>query len=181
MHSALVALLLTGLVLLACVCIGYKRRRTRVQREDSWRPKALQGAPIAFAEAKFVTDKPFPLVAKLDRALRLGATLTLAELKTRPTHRIYQSDVIELSAQKLAFEQGAREVVNATAYVVTQNPETGSRHTHAVQLMSNTELTELAHRRNRILSGKELPRITQHRGLCRSCAFFSRCRPDLQT
>jgi len=176
MTSGLVAIVL--LAFAALVYAVHKTRRNSISREDAWRPGAFHGAPIAFAEKKFFTAWPFPLVAKVDRALRIGETITIAELKTRRSHRIYSSDVIELSAQKLALEEGAGEFVNPVAYVVTQHPASARRQTHPVRLLSRSELIGLARRRDRILAGLETPRLAPNRGMCRSCAFYSRCQPD---
>jgi len=87
-------------------------------------PPELRSARLAFAERLFRSEGPIPLVAQLDRAYRTTAgVLVLIELKTRAASRAYGSDVIELSAQRLALEARTGDVVADHAYVLTQNPD----------------------------------------------------------
>ncbi len=170
-----------GLFLLIAGAVLYLRARHRLrsaEREDAWRPPELRGAPIVYAEKQFFASLPIRLVARVDRGLRTGRGIVLAELKTRSPERPYMSDVIELSAQKLALEESAGEVVSRTAYVVTQHPTTGTRRTHPVRLLNTAEVIALARRRERIIAGTERARIAWNRSLCRPCAFFEQCRPD---
>src|SRR5437879_7864348 len=73
--------------------------------ERHWLPKELQHSQLAFAEKTFRTWRPIGLIVRVDRGYRLKGELYLAEFKTRTRAVTYSSDVIELSAQKLAIEK----------------------------------------------------------------------------
>lgn len=115
-------------------------------------------------------------MARVDRGYRRhDGTITLVELKTRQTDRIYRSDLIELSAQRVALEGATGEQVDAFGIVVVQS---GPRYrVHRVRLMSRRAILDLAIRRATLLDGKAFPRPASSRRLCAACAYRSRCHP----
>jgi len=112
----------------------------------------------------------------VDRGYRRhDGTITLVELKTRETDRIYRSDLIELSAQRVALEGATGEQVDCFGIVVVQ---VGARnHAHRVRLMSRRAILDLAMRRARLLDGDALPRPAASHRLCAACFYRSRCHP----
>jgi CRISPR-associated exonuclease Cas4 len=99
---------------------------------------------LAFAERLFRSEGPVPLVAKLDRAYRNAAgVLVLIELKTRVTSRAYGSEVIELSAQRLALAAQTGDVVSDYAYVLTQHPDGRRTGWHLVRLLAHADVVAL--------------------------------------
>lgn len=136
------------LIAIAVVAAVVLWQRHRARRSDVfWRPLELRGAQTVFAERMFETLTAPPLVAKVDRGFRASGAIVLVELKTRRRPQAYRSDVIELSAQKLAVEEEAGETVKPFAYVVTQHPSTGERRHHRVRLLDAHELAQIARRR----------------------------------
>ena len=102
---------------------------------------------LEFAERGFYTRWPFRLYAKIDRAYRTpDGAIVLTELKRRFKRQAYQSDVVELSAQKIAIERGAKRSVAATAFVVVEHPGTSERTPIRVTLLREDELTTLSKR-----------------------------------
>jgi len=80
--------------------------------EKAWKPESLKTAALEHAERTFVTERPFRLVAKIDRAYRTpSGLLVLMELKRPPRPRAYRSDIVELSAQKVAIENSTSQRV----------------------------------------------------------------------
>jgi len=135
----------------------------------------LRRASIAYAEKTFRSRK-HTLVAKLDRAYRVGGTLHLIELKTRKWHRVYRSDIIELSAQRVALHDDTGEEVSDVAFVVTQVGR--DRRAHRVRLLSSDEVLAIQRRRRDILRGTVTPDYAPRDGVCNGCALKEKCRPE---
>lgn len=166
---ACAALIATALIVMRAAC----RRRSCA---SDWTPIEVQGDLLAYAERNFRSTGDIPIVARVDRGYRRhDGTITLVELKTRDTDRIYPSDLIELSAQRVALEGATGEQVDSFGIVVVQ---VGSRNrTHRVRLMSRRVILDLAIRRARLLDGEALPRPASSRRLCAACVYRSRCHP----
>jgi CRISPR-associated exonuclease Cas4 len=142
-------------------------------------PAELKGATLEFAERVFYTRWPFRIYAKIDRAYRTpDGALVLTELKRRFKRLAYQSDVVELSAQKLAIERGARRSVAETGFVVVENPTTRQRTPILVTLLRKDELTALRRRYQLLVDGTVTPDKANDIRLCRSCAYIDRCKPE---
>jgi len=143
--------------------------------DRGWMPLELRRATLAYAEQLFRAPGRPMITAKVDRAYRRrDGRLVLVELKTRRINRVYLSDVIELSAQRVAITRDTGEDVLAHAYVVVQGP-TGRRATHRVRLLSAEELDQLVRRREDVLAGAQLPRRARMEGLCKACIFAPEC------
>ena len=148
--------------------------------ERHWLPRELQHAQLAFAEKTFRTWQPIGLIARADRGYRLRGELHLAEFKTRTRAVAYSSDVIELSAQKLAIEKITGERVSEIGYVLTQDPLGKRRSVHKVRLLPRADVIAVATRREAILKRRVVPRYTSSQGLCDDCAYRAECKPELQ-
>jgi len=170
---------IVGGTLAAALWIVWRRHWHGV-RERAWLPEELKGARLEFAERLFRTARPFGLFAKVDRAYgRADGTLVLTELKRRFRAQAYQSDAVELSAQKLAIERGAKRRVAAAGFVVVEHPATRQRTPISVRLLGEEELIALRQRYERLLLGAVLPKKANDVRLCRSCAYVARCKPEL--
>jgi CRISPR/Cas system-associated exonuclease Cas4 (RecB family) len=148
--------------------------------ERKWRPKELRRAELAFAEKTFRTWRPIRLIARADRGYRWRGELHLAEFKTRARAVAYPSDVIELSAQRLAIEARTGERVSEIAYVLAETPVDKRRSVHPVQLLPRAAIVAVAKRREAILKGSVAPRYADSPRLCRHCAYRAECKPDQQ-
>ena len=150
--------------------------RVRSYADRSWLPRDLRDAKLVYAERVFKATEPLSLVAKLDRAYRgLDGVITLVELKTRPENRPYLSDVIELSAQRVALEAQTGQRVADYGYVLIQRSTGGPKIPHRVELLSTEKVTAVAARREAILAEKAIPNFTPFKGLCAQCAFRHKC------
>jgi len=156
---------------------------TRVRRilafsvERTSRPEALVDAELLYVEKLFRVSEPVNLVAKLDRAYRTPSGLiVLLEFKTRRMRRPFRSDVIQLSAQRMALAGQTHQTVAPYAYVVVKTPDKAARCTaHRVQLMPEEVVVGLVRRREDILSNRAEPRYAESKAMCRTCAFRSAC------
>ena len=96
-----------GAVALGMLLHLRKRQARGVERRS--RPAALRDAELVHIEKTFRATSPVPIAGKLDRAYRLpSGQLVLVELKTRWNGAPNFSDVIQLSAQRVALSGGHR-------------------------------------------------------------------------
>lgn len=178
MPAAELWLLLAGCVV--CVTAAWAAARVVRQRSvkvDQWMPEALKDCTLAYAERTFRSGDDRPVVARVDRAYRgRNGLIVLVELKTRQVDRVHLSDIIELSAQRVALEGQTREPVARIAWVVVESA--GRRTAHRVTLLPPRALWDLAARRDALLAGAETPNYPATTGVCATCAHRSRCRPS---
>ncbi|MBE0548565.1 MAG: PD-(D/E)XK nuclease family protein [Rubrivivax sp.] len=170
--------LLTLALALGMIVTLRRRRAVLADRmERVGRPSDLKDAELICLERRFDISEPVRLSTRLDRAYRMPSGLVvLLELKTRNVNRAFRSDVIQLSAQRLALELKTGQVVAHHGYVVAQMPD-GAREPHRVQLASGEAVVALVRRREAILAGRINPTPAASVGVCRTCAYRSIC-PD---
>jgi CRISPR-associated exonuclease Cas4 len=175
-------ILLFILSVIATLITGWKmapRWRARVS-EEKWRPQELRHARLAFAEKTFKAWRPIRLIARADRGYRLNGELHVAEFKTRARAVAHSSDVIELSAQRLAIETSTGEPVSDIGYVLVQDSFDKRRSVHKVRLLPRPDVIALAKRREAILNGRIVPKYTASQQLCSQCAYRAECKPDVR-
>lgn len=167
-------------VVVLLILIRWVRRARLVASDKAWRPWELQDAELVYAEQVFKANGPVTLVAKVDRGYRdMRGVITLVELKTRRVDRPYLSDVIELSAQRSALAAQTQGLIATHGYVLVQQPGSGRRTLHRVQLLTHEEVISLAKRREAILANRKEAQYASSSGLCEQCAFRQQCKPPL--
>lgn len=164
-----------GVLTLALALLLVHGWRRSAERRS--RPKALVHAELVYMEQLFRIRDPIPLVARVDRAYRLpGGSLVLVELKSRKRNRPYLSDVIQLSAQRLAIEMQTGEVVEPYGFVsVPPRSSLGSFSSHRVGLLSTADLVRLYARRAEVLALRVVPDYAASKITCDGCALRSKC------
>lgn len=168
-----VACALVGLTLAFLLAAVW--RGSRVPAERASRPEALAEADLVYMERLFRIHQPIRLVAKVDRVYRLpGGSLVLVELKTRGQDRLYLTDIIQLSAQRLAIEIQTGAVVEPYAFVSVLRPNRKVR-SHQVRLLDAAAVVALYRRREAILARRASPAYASSESACRGCALRSRC------
>jgi PD-(D/E)XK nuclease superfamily len=169
------ALIVIALFTSALLFVRFRFAAGHDSADQEGLPADLVGAELAYAERTF-RSRQRRLVAKLDRAYRVDGELKLVELKTRARDEVYMSDIIELSVQRLALQDGANEVVSPQAWVIVQNTITGARRPHKVRLMGTTEVTDMKNRYRAIVVGKvREPAPARAVRQCASCGHRDRC------
>lgn len=149
--------------------------RRRFVQVDQWMPEALKNHTVAYLEQTFRSGDDRPVIARVDRAYRgPSGLIVLVELKTRQVDRVYPSDIIELSTQRVAAEGETGERVAPVAWVVVESA--AGRRAHRVSLMSPHAVRKLASRREALLAGTEPPLYPTTSRVCSSCAYRARCR-----
>ena len=170
-----------GGIVVVCLALAIAGSRSGTSEaalaEQTSRPPALRDAEVVYMERLFRTSTPVGVVAKIDRAYRLpSGLLVLVELKTRWFNQACLSDVIQLSAQRMAVMGQTRQAVATHAYVMVKAP-TGRALpiAHRVDLMSDEHVVALVRRREDILAGRVLPRWPISLKTCGTCAFRKEC------
>ena len=145
--------------------------------ERALRPAALRDAELVYMEKLFRISTPVGLVAKLDRAYRLpSGLLVLVEFKTRWSNQPFLSDVIQLSAQRMAVMGQTGQSVASYGYVMVKAPTRQALPIpHLVKLMTDEQVVALVRRREDFLAGQVLPRWPLSRKTCLTCAFRAQC------
>jgi len=171
---------LGGLVVVCLALVIAWRRSVATDAalaERASRPDALRDAELLYMERLFRTSKPVGLVARLDRAYRMpSGLLVLVEFKTRWINRPCLSDVIQLSAQRLAVMGQTGQAVAPYGYVMVKTPSNRALPiAHRVSLMAEAQLLALVRRREDVLAGHVLPRRSSSRKTCLGCAFRAKC------
>ncbi len=167
-----------AIVGLALVMARWRSVETDAARtERASRPVALRDAELIYMERLFRVFTPVGLVAKLDRAYRMpSGLLVLVEFKTRWSNQPCLSDVIQLSAQRMAVMGQTGQAVASHAYVMVKTQAGRSMPTaHCVELMSDDQVIALIRRRDDLLAGRLLPRRPLSLRTCDTCSFRGRC------
>ena len=170
-----------GLLVRLLLLLWRAHNRGKVRRaEKVWKPDSLTTAVLEYAERAFFTEHPFRLVAKIDRAYRTpSGHLVLTELKRRPCPRAYRSDIVELSAQKVAIENSTSHRVADVAFVVVEHPLSKVRTPIPVQLLGESEIVALAQRYRDISVRRTIPIKAERHALCASCGYNTQCGPKV--
>lgn len=162
----------------AALLLWNAHRRISASRREvarQWDLAEFAGKRLLYSEQLFRAPQS-RLVAKVDRAYEAPSdAVELLELKTRPQHRVYRSDVIEMSAQRVAVEEVDGTRVHDTAFVLTESTRDGSRQLHRIQLMERAAVLALRDKRHRLLRGELPAQGASTRALCTSCAYAKEC------
>jgi CRISPR-associated exonuclease Cas4 len=168
-------------VVACAACVGavwaaVRLVRRRAVEANEWISGKFKDHTLAYSERMFRSGGARQVVARVDRAYRArDGLITLVELKTRATDRSHLSDVIELSAQRVALAGETEEPVARIGWVVVES--SAGRSAHRVTLMSPQAVRNLASRRDALLAGTASPEFPAQRGMCASCAYRLRCHP----
>ncbi len=168
---------------LALVMARWRSVQTDAARAE-WasRPAALRDAELVYMEKLFRISTPVELVAKLDRAYRMpSGLLVLVEFKTRWSNQPFLSDVIQLSAQRMAVMGQTGQSVASYGYVMVKAPTTRALPTaYRVELLSDDQVVALVRRREAILANRISARRAWSKKACRTCALRQQCDSLLQ-
>ena len=144
------------------------------ERRD--RPAGLRDAELFCVESQFRSKSRWPIVARVDRAYRLPTgLLVLVELKTRSAPAVRTSDVIQLSAQRVAVEDELRVQVADEAFVVFPGRHSAPPTSRAVRLMSREQVEAVAARRRRLIDGLDRPQWPDSEHICHGCGQRAAC------
>lgn len=165
-----VGVFLAGLILL----FRYGRRFAQIG--DFGLPLELRRAELVYAEQAFQTDDKPRLRARVDRAYRKSnGAYVLVELKTRSRKVAFQSDVIELSVQRVALAVQMNVPVELYGYVLIQQIDGRTLGVVRVPLLGEQSVYQLAEWRQQIVEGEGVPRVNGFPHLCKTCSYRAAC------
>ena len=141
----------------------------------NWFPDELRYASLAYAEQTFSLDHPIKLIARVDQAYRYKGKLTLMEYKIRRVERVFISDVIELSVQKMILELASGTKVNDYGFVVVEHPDIAGRRAMKVFLLKHEQIIAFYHRRMRLLNQTTSADHAESSSQCRQCEYLREC------
>lgn len=137
-----------------------------VQIHRSRRPGPL------WREKPFSIRFPFPLRGTPDLVRReADGTLTIHDLKIRPTPRAFPSDVLQLSLYRLLVARATGRKVNPVGYVRSRSGGPETEKLIPVALLEEDELVRIRHRYDAIESGRAVPSLCPSAAYCRQCGF----------
>jgi CRISPR/Cas system-associated exonuclease Cas4 (RecB family) len=165
------AVLVFGLFLFLIV-----RARRVVRREERWLPAEIAAGKLMFSEQVFTGPGYMPVVARVDRVYRARAQLHLVELKVRRDVRVHETDVIELSVQRVAVQAATGTDVSLKSFVMIEHPDSHRRAVRAADLLTEEHVAWLIARRRAILDGIEQPIEAKSKGRCARCEYRSECK-----
>ena len=166
------------LLLAVALAVTWHLVRCHRARVEEWRdrPAGLRDAELFCVESQFRSKSRSPIVARVDRAYRLPTgLLVLVELKTRSAPAVRTSDVIQLSAQRVAVEDELRVQVADDAFVVFPGRHSAPPTARAVRLMSREQVEAVAARRRRLIDGLDRPRWPDSEHICHGCGQRAAC------
>jgi len=167
-----------GLLLAVALVVSWQllRRQHALVAERRDRPADLRDADLICVESQFRSKSRWPIVARVDRAYRLPSGLVvLVELKTRSTAAVRESDVIQLSAQRVAVEDEMRVQVSDEAFVVFPGRHSAPPTARAVRLMSREQVESIGARRRLLIDGLDRPRWPDSEHVCHGCGQRAAC------
>jgi CRISPR-associated exonuclease Cas4 len=165
------AILVFGLFLFLIV------RACRVAwREERWLPAEIAAGKLMFSEQVFTGPAYMPVVARVDRVYMAGAQLHLVELKVRRGVRVHETDVIELSAQRVAVQASTGMDVSLKGFVMIEHPDSHRRVVRKANLLTEEQVAWLIARRRAILDGTEQPAEADAKGRCTRCEYRRECK-----
>lgn len=136
-------------------------------------PEALKKMHLWQKEKRYECGAPIGLVCRIDEAyMDEHGTITLSETKTRRWPKVYDSDILQLSAQRLAVSENGRRVSD-TGYVRLITP-TGNEY-RQVRLLDPDEVIAAKLLYDDLVQGKYAGRPCNNRAICQTCLYQSEC------
>lgn len=141
---------------------------------QGWMPDELRTARIVMVEKAVRIRSPYRIAGRPDRVyLIAGIGHIPVEYKNRDEHRVYDTDVAQLSLQAWALRQAGLST-GTFGYVVVNRRKTRERKAIKVPLKDDAFCVALIERYLALRAGKALPH--KRRGAkCRSCGHRHYC------
>jgi hypothetical protein len=136
-------------------------------------PEMLRDAKLLWKERAVRCSTPVSLHGTLDEAfVDRSGTMILSETKLRRLKRVYASDVLQLSAYKLALEgEGKRVAGKGFVRVITP----GGNEYKVVTLMSADEVIAARKLHGDLVRGRSTGAKCNVESVCRSCEYKKPC------
>jgi CRISPR/Cas system-associated exonuclease Cas4 (RecB family) len=151
-----------------------------IPAEQRWMPRELRRATRIAVEQEFACVDPTPLIARPDQVFELrNGALVVSDLKIRDHNRIYNTDVAQLSLDRLVLQSATGRLVAAHGYILIRHPITGTYLAHRISLWSETRTQAIVARYQALRDQAATPVKANQRGKCANCGHRRICRPEL--
>lgn len=158
----------------ALLALGVLAALVLLYRSQAALPRPLHGASLYMNEQRLKIDAPVALSGRVDQVWQArDGMLVVTDTKTRRTARVYDSDVVQLSAYAYMLRHSQDMPVHRTAYVRTP-ARWGSRFT-PVELLPDEAIEAFHARYHAVSHGLTDPRCNAGEALCNHCGHRPRC------
>lgn len=141
---------------------------------QNWLPPELATAKVAQVERTLFVHAPFRVVGRPDQVYRLPDGLHVpVECKNRDAHRVYETDVAQLSLQAWMLRLNGYATADF-AFVAVNSRGTGRRKAIKVQLRDDAYCEWLIRRYIDVTQYRVQPRQSRG-GKCNSCGYRALC------
>lgn len=177
-----VAMLLAAVVVLVLVGLSKPDSQATTNpyaNELAQMPAEIASAPLVMSERRLSTNRPIPLIARVDQVFLIEGRLVPVETKTRFLREVFDYDRIELGVQAVVLRHanvpGLRDYPVADyGYVRLVRPD-GSVAYRRTSFPDEQQVIALAQRRLALEQGSAEPLAATSPRLCRSCGQRDRC------
>lgn len=141
---------------------------------QNWLPSELAEGKVTHVERNLFINSPFPVVGRPDQVYRLADGLHVPlENKNRDDHRVYETDIAQLSLQAWLLRLNGLETA-PFAFVAINSRRTRKRRAIRVELRDDAYCEQLVARYLDIIERRAKPHKSRgHK--CNSCGHLSVC------
>lgn len=141
---------------------------------QNWRPADLKAGKVVLVEKNLFTNAPFAVVGRPDQVVRLpNGQHVPVENKNRDFHRIYETDIAELSLQAWLLRLNGMPTASY-GYVAANSRKTGERRALKVELRGDAYCEGLIRRYLDLIEGRVKAKASRGRK-CDTCGHRSVC------
>lgn len=142
---------------------------------QDWLPPELAAGKVAQVERNLFINAPFPVVGRPDQVYRLADELHVPlENKNRDDHRVYETDIAQLSLQAWLLRLNGLETA-PFGFVVINSRKTRKRQAIRVELRDDAFCERLVARYLDIIERRAKPRKSRGRK-CNTCGHRAECQ-----
>lgn len=141
---------------------------------QDWLPDELKAGTLIMVERNLKVSAPFRVIGRPDQVYRLKDRLHVPlENKNRDDHRVYDTDVAQLSLQAWLLRLNGMPTA-PFGYVAINSRKTGVRKAIRVSLQDDAYCETLVRRYLAITAGQGEPRKVRG-GKCKTCGHRDYC------
>ena len=141
---------------------------------QNWLPPELAAGTVAQVERNLFINAPFPVVGRPDQVYRLPDGLHVPlENKNRDAHRVYETDIAQLSLQAWLLRLNGLETA-PFGFVAINNRKTRERRAMRVELRDDAYCEQLVARYIDLTERRAKARKSRGRK-CDTCGHRSEC------
>lgn len=146
---------------------------------QDWLPDDLKAGRVVMVEKTLWVASPFAVVGRPDQVYRLLDGFHVpVENKNRDVHRVYETDIAQLSLQAWLLRRQGRPTA-PYGYVAINSRQTGKRQAIRVDLGDDAYCERLITRYLDIIEGRAQARNSRG-AKCRTCGHLSTCHGTAQ-